>query len=85
MSIALEEARDHADVGVPRCRWPVHCAFCGEGLYRWYLCSRAPMCVRCHGRSGPMLAPASWEMAPERCSPAARQVWESWADALREG
>lgn len=83
MSVTLEEMREHADGGTASCRWPVHCAFCGAGLYQWYLCLRAPMCARCHGKSGPMLAPASWEMAPERVSAAARLAWESWT-ALAE-
>jgi len=60
-------------------RWPVHCAFCGVGLDRWWLCLRAPMCVRCHGKSGPMLSPALWKMDARRVSAEAWRVWESWA------
>lgn len=62
-------------------RWPVHCALCGTGLYRWYYCMRAPMCVVCRDKSGPVLAPALWEIDARRCSPAARRVWEFWAAA----
>jgi hypothetical protein len=61
-------------------RWPVHCAFCGVGLSRWYYCLRAPMCVWCHGKDGPVLDPALWEIDAEREGPEARRVWESWAD-----
>ena len=79
-----QETREHADGSVTSCPWPVHCAFCGAGLDRWYYCARAPMCVWCNDRSGPVLAPAVWEMDPGRVSPEARRVWESWADASSE-
>lgn len=68
----------HADTAAAQCRWPVHCAFCGKGLGRWYYGGRAPMCPWCHEKNGPMLPPASWEMDPEREGPEARRVWESW-------
>lgn len=74
----LKEAQQHEITGITQCRWPVHCAFCGAGLFRWYYGGRAPMCPWCVDKSGPALPPASWEMDPERVSMAARQVWESW-------
>jgi hypothetical protein len=62
-------------------QWPVHCAFCGEGMHRWYSGGRAPMCPWCRDKSGPVLPPAMWEIDAQRCSTAARRVWESWAAA----
>ena len=62
-------------------RWPVHCALCGTGLYRWYWSMRAPMCAKCKDKSGPVLPPPLWEIDARRCSLAARRVWESWATA----
>ena len=69
----------HVTAPAAACRWPVHCALCGDGLYRWYYGMRAPMCVLCIDKSGPVLAPAAWELDPHRSSLAGRRVWESWA------
>jgi DNA-binding PadR family transcriptional regulator len=60
-------------------RYPVYCALCGEGLDRWYFGGRAPMCPACHGKRGPVLHPARWEMDPARVRPAAYAVWVEWA------
>ena len=69
----------HATTEASACRWPVHCAFCGKGLDRWYYGGRVPLCPWCTDKSGPVLSPASWGMDAQRVGPAARRVWESWA------
>lgn len=57
--------------------WPVRCAMCLGGLYRWYHGMRAPMCVWCADRQGPVRHPSLWGA---RGFPAAeRAVWESYA------
>jgi len=79
------DADKHATTAAAECRWPVHCGLCGEGLDRWYYGMRAPMCARCIDKSGPVLPPAAWEIAPQRCSVEGYRVWESWAAAASSG
>lgn len=72
----------HASSAADACRWPVHCAFCGKGLDRWYYGSRAPLCPWCRDKDGPVLPPPCWEMASKRVGETARQVWEEWAGLI---
>jgi hypothetical protein len=60
---------------------PVRCALCGTGLDRWYYGCRAPMCVECVHKQGPVLPPRLWTPDVTRISDAARSVWASWNGA----